>query len=115
MIGYRSITRDFVNNRVTKLLWDWGIKIGNKPTMILSEAVYQHLKNHGMIYGQWCKQLLPEIAAQCRSTPGSVEVSIKRVIDYLWDGNSRAAKALQLQEKPKIKTFIVAMGEVVRR
>lgn len=115
MNSIRSITREFVSQRVMKLLWDWGIKIGNKPTMILCEAVYQHLKNSGMIYGMWCRQLLPEIAAYCRSTPSSVETQLKRLIDTLWAGNSRAAEKLQLKEKPKVKTFVVALGEVVRR
>ena len=113
-----QMTKEDVRSSVFALLRKLGANESCKGSLAVAEAVYLYLCNPGMIYGSWCKQMLPEIAANLNCSANTVEIGIKRLICDIWDHDNGATvrRVLGLSDfisRPKVRGVIAWIATTI--
>lgn len=111
------MNRDEIYAAVQRKLMELGAKPAAKGNRILAEAVYQHRQNTGLIHGQWCKQLLPEIGRGCGVSPESAEAHMRRTIRHLFNSDGKRVRSLLAMSskapEPMPREFVVILSGVI--
>ena len=113
------MTREATYDAVSKILIGMGVKQGNKRVIVCAEAVYQVLKNTGAIYGQWCSNVLPDVAAALGMSYHAVCRALGMLLDEIRgiDGGAVAKRKIGLPKNDPLtdrKDFVYRVAMLVK-
>lgn len=102
---------------VIKFLRRCGVPAAARCNLIMVEAVRYVIEHPMSVYGGWYATVIPGIAKDCQCSVSVIESGIRKAIEYCYggeDGGMVAELGLGIPGKPKTKTFVCRLAEVVK-